>query len=65
MKKLFLLMIVLWQISVGMAYATPASLISYAARFTPFIIIALLIIGLIVWLIMRKKSSSEENKDSA
>jgi hypothetical protein len=57
MKKL-LILILFWQITIGIAYASPASLISYAARFAPFIIVAILIIALIVWLIIKKTSAS-------
>jgi len=62
MKKL-LLLIVLWQITLGIAYASPASLISYAARFAPFIIVAILIIAVIVWLVIKKTPASGEGTE--
>ena len=63
MKKL-LLMIFIWQITLDMAYATPASIISYAARFAPFIIVFILIVALMIWLIIKKKSSSDKETDN-
>ena len=62
MKKL-LLLIVFWQITLEMAYATPASIISYAARFAPLIIVAILIIAIIVWFITKKNSSSGKESE--
>jgi len=61
MKQL-LLFIVFWQLTLETVYASPASIISYAARFAPFIIVAILILAIIVWFIIKKNSGSDDNE---
>jgi len=61
MKQL-LLFIVFWQLTLETVYASPASIISYAARFAPFIIVAILILAIIVWFIIKKNSGSDDKE---
>jgi len=53
----FIFIAILTIIWIDIAYATPASIFSYAVRFSPIIICVIFIIAVILWLIFKSKKT--------